>query len=342
LEINTACWQIYEGLKLNPATTDAAWRELCYSWSSDFRTHITNSRWEKYRTQLAEFSAKHPLPKASAVVAQSSPPTDRIRLTRDKRFLKIETDAVKARLDCHKGMALDALVFKALSPQPLCGTLPHGYYDDISRAADYYTGHLVFEGAGVRKVTDLESCEPTTAWVDDRLEVSANIATALGNIRKVWTFQTDAAAVGLRYELNWSKPLLGSLRLGHVTLMPQAFAKDSLFYATHNGGKALEKFTPTAERIEHGRPVSFLVSASHALGVTNGLVELGDGKNVLQVHADKSAAAVVGMVSYHPLKDTYFYRLAFSAREMDETSKPADASQLVCAFSIDARTVAPE
>ena len=337
LEINTTCWRIYEALKQMPASTDDAWRELCYCWSSDFRTHITTGRWEKYRARLAELSAAHTLPKPSGSAAKPSPQADRIRPTRDKRYLKIETDAVIARLDCRKGLALDSLVFKAVSPRPLCGTLPHGYYDDITRAADYYTGHLVFEGAGVRKVTDLENCEPTTAWADGRFEVSATIATSLGAIQKIWTFQTDSAAVGLRYELNWPKPLLGSLRLGHVTLLPEAFAKESLFYATHNGGPALETFKLSAERVEHGRAVSFLVSASHAIGVTGGLVELGDQRNVLCIQADKSSAAVVGMISYQPIKDTYFYRLSFSAREMDETSKPADASNLVCAFSFDAR-----
>ena len=338
LEINTACWRICEALKNNPAATDAAWRELCYCWSSDFRTHITNSRWEIFRARLAALSAAHPLPQESASPAKSSSQTDRIRPTRDKRFLKIETDAVIARFDCRKGLALESLVLKAVSAQPLCGTLPHGYYDDITRAADYYTGHLVFEGAGVRKVTDLEPCEPTTAWADDCFQISATIATALGDVKKVWSFRTDSGSVDLRYELNWPKPVLGSLRLGHVTLRPEAFDKSSLFFATHNGGSALETFKLSSDRIEHGRAVSFLVSAAQAIGVTSGLVELGDRENVLRVQADKLNAAVVGMVSYQPIKDTFFYRLAFSAREMDDTSKPADASQLRCAFSFGAQT----
>jgi hypothetical protein len=341
LEINTACWRIYESLKETPEATDDAWRELCYCWSSDFRTHLTASRWEKYRARLADFSAAHTLIKPGRNGEKSPPAADRIRATRDQRFLKIETDAVIARLDCRKGMALDSLVFKAVSPRPLCGTLPHGYYDDITRAADYYTGHLVFEGAGVRKVTDLENCEPATAWVNGQFEVSASIATSLGGIRKTWTFQTDSASVGLRYELNWPKPLLGSLRLGHVTLLPEAFARDSLFYATHNGGQGLESFKLSSERVEHGRAVSFLVSASHALGVTGGLVDLGDHGNILRVQTDKSASALVGMISYQPVKETFFYRLAFSAREMDETSKPVDAAGLVCAFTFDARTASP-
>ena len=41
LGINTACWRIFESLKENPVPNDDDWRELCYLWSSDFRTHIT-------------------------------------------------------------------------------------------------------------------------------------------------------------------------------------------------------------------------------------------------------------------------------------------------------------
>ena len=337
LEINTACWRIYESLMNQPDATEADWRELCYCWSSDFRTHITASRWEKYRTRLALFSARCLEQPKKMVSVQPKP--DGLRQTRDKNFLIVETDEVVARVNCRRGLALDSLVFKSISPQPLCRTLPHGYFDDISRAADYYTGHLVFEGAGLRKVTDLEPCEPTAAWVDGRFEVAATIPTTLGAIRKVWTFQADSGAVGLRYELDWEKPLLGSLRLGHVTLAPEAFDQSSLYYSTHNGGQTVERFEVSSERVEHGRAVSFLVSAAHAIGITGGMVELGDHRHALHIEVDKTVSSLVGMISYQPIKDRYFFRLTFSARELDETGKPA-AAKLSCALNFTACAVA--
>ncbi|MEC4672942.1 MAG: glycoside hydrolase family 57, partial [Nitrospirota bacterium] len=37
--INAACWRIHEALFHSSSTRNEDWRELCYLWSSDFRTH---------------------------------------------------------------------------------------------------------------------------------------------------------------------------------------------------------------------------------------------------------------------------------------------------------------
>ena len=74
---------------------------------------------------------------------------------------------------------------------------------------------------------------------------------------------------------DWGK---GSLRLGHLTLLPDAFDWDKLSLTTHNGGKDCETFRLAGETVDHGAPVSFLVSASHGLGMTEGWAELGDDR----------------------------------------------------------------
>ena len=50
IAINAACERVYRGLLNRP---DADWKELCYLWASDFRTHITTKRWAEYRARLA-------------------------------------------------------------------------------------------------------------------------------------------------------------------------------------------------------------------------------------------------------------------------------------------------
>jgi len=58
LGINTACQRIYEALKENPAASDDDWRELCYLWSSDYRTHTTEKRWIAHKDRLSAFENK--------------------------------------------------------------------------------------------------------------------------------------------------------------------------------------------------------------------------------------------------------------------------------------------
>ncbi|MGQ9812633.1 MAG: hypothetical protein ACUVQ2_04420 [Dissulfurimicrobium sp.] len=50
---------------------------------------------------------------------------------------------------------------------------------------------------------------------------------------------------------------------GHITLNPEFFARDSLFFSTHNGGDAEEFFFIQDTPINHLAPVSAMVSASH-------------------------------------------------------------------------------
>ena len=108
-----------------------------------------------------------------------------------------------------------------------------------------------------------------------------------------------------------------------------------MFYRTHNGGSRPETFPLDGTRVSHADAVSFLVSASHAIGITEGLVELGDRSRTLRIEVDKTAAALVGMVTYQPVRDSYFCRVSFSAAEVDETRRAIivdGAAPLVCRF----------
>jgi hypothetical protein len=69
IAINAACQRIYAALKKQGAP-DADWRELYRLWASDFRTHITEARWQNYCRDLAVMEAQlgtggdRPLPPA--------------------------------------------------------------------------------------------------------------------------------------------------------------------------------------------------------------------------------------------------------------------------------------
>jgi hypothetical protein len=152
------------------------------------------------------------------------------------------------------------------------------------------------------------------------------VATPLGPIRKRVLLRAGEPRVELETELGWDEVPAGSLRLGHVTLDPAAFDPGSLGYATHNGGDALERFRLNGARVDHGGPATYLVSASHAIGVTGGIVELGDARRAVRVEVDRCAAAVVGLVTYRHVGDTWFGRLALSAQESDETCRPGSTT----------------
>lgn len=336
LGINTRCWQLYEALHTAPAATDADWRELCYLWSSDFRTHITDSRWQRYQERL-ERCARHWLKgwePADWHKPHRMPSGVACHIERRGHFLEVQGERLQVRLNCRRGLALDAFIDRHHNALSCCGTLHHGYFDDIRWGADYYSGHLTFESPGRPKVTDLNTVEPELSQVDGGLCVTAVVPTPLGPVEKRWWIDDASGRLLLSMRLHWKEPVIGSLRLGYLTMMPDAFDASNLCYRTHNGGPAMETFALWNTDFNHGRAVSFLVSASQAIGLTGGLIELGDNRHRLRVKCNKTQASLIGLLTNHQVQGKYFTRLAFSAREMDDTSQAAPIGPLSIEFEM--------
>jgi len=217
------------------------------------------------------------------------------------------------------GLTLETLIDVTVSNRSLWGKLEHGYYNDIQWGADYFSGHLIFESPGRHKITDLTLVEPIVTWVEGGVVVSTTIQTTLGVIEKSWFIDETAGRIVLSYKLHWNDIGLGSLRLGHITLNPEIFEESSLAFSSHNGGNDSDKFPLMGSDFDHGRAVSFLISANHAVGMTEGVVEIGDKNRSLRIEVNKAQAATVGLITHRKIRDQYFCRLALSMKELDDT-----------------------
>ncbi|HWA68240.1 MAG TPA: hypothetical protein VG821_00205 [Rhizomicrobium sp.] len=312
--VNAACQRIFAALSKANAP-DAEWRELCRLWASDFRTHITQKRWEKFCADLTALEQRlntaPPLP---------LPPV--LGEPVEERYITIETPMVRAKLDRRRGLAIASAGF-APDFTSLVGGIPHGTFDDIALQADWYTGDCVFEAPGEHKVTDLE-------WAKTRImrhaggavTVAGEIATPLGPILKQMTFRADAPRIDFELEFQWESWGRGALRLGHVTLLPEAFDAGTLSFTTCNGGGP-ETFALAGQTVEHGAAVSFLVSAGCALGMTEGWLELADRNRRVRVTVDRQTAPLVGLINHRDANGKLFCQLLLSALELDDTRKPA-------------------
>jgi hypothetical protein len=345
LSINTRCWRIFEAMRGIGTASGEDWAELCYLWSSDFRTHITAARWEEYverltrfelRWNVADFVPAMPDPPATAKRARKSllALSPSLSVCRTGRFLVLAGSRYQIKLNCLRGLALESFIDRQVSERVLCGTLHHGYFDDIQWAADYYSGHLVFESPGRAKVTDLSPVEPNVTHIDDGVLISCQIETALGSIEKRWMISETKGYVTLGYRLRWPEVGLGSLRLGYVTLFPEEFEISSLRYLTHNGGCAEETFGLAHSNFDHGTPVSFLVSANQALGVTSGTVKMGDARSLIVLQIEKRRHAAVGMITHRKIKNSHLSRVFFSLQELDDTSRGKRHEELDFTFSL--------
>ncbi|MBV9694576.1 MAG: glycoside hydrolase family 57, partial [Alphaproteobacteria bacterium] len=233
----------------------------------------------------------------------------------------IVTPQISAQLDRRRGLALTSLRFAPHAGAAL-GSLPHGHFDDIHIQADWYTGDCVFEAPGEHKITDLELGEARIWGADGDTLARARIETPKGPIEKLMRFCGDRPRVEFEVSLDWADLGRGSLRLGHFTLLPDAFDWSKLSLTTHNGGKDPETFALAGQQVDHGVPVSFLVSASHGLGMTEGWAEIGDGATRLRIEVDRSTAPLLGMLTHRCIGGSLFCQFVLSALELDETRKP--------------------
>ncbi|MEJ1968005.1 MAG: hypothetical protein WDN03_05085 [Rhizomicrobium sp.] len=313
LGVNAACERIYRGMVAGGAD-DAAWKELCWLWASDFRTHITDTRWAGFTARLEAAERRWSAPAPPIV----TPEGEEI----DARHIDIATPFVAARLDRRRGLALGTVQF-AGHARPALGGLAHGHFDDIALQADWYTGDCVFEAPGEHKITDLEWAD-TRRWraADGDVFVAGRIATAKGPIDKVMRFAADAPRIDFDLTFHWSDWGKGSLRLGHVTLLDDAFDAARLSLTTQNGGHECERFDLGGQTVEHGAPVSFLVSSSHGLGLSEGWAEIGDAATRVRIEVDRATAPLLGLLTHRVSGGKLFCQLMLAALELDDTRKP--------------------
>jgi hypothetical protein len=315
IAINAACQRIYEKL-VQTGGTDEDWRTLLLLWASDFRTHITDKRWRGFTAELTAMEER-----LGTVPATPHAPAARSGVALTDRFLTVRTPSLHAQIDRRRGLAIQSLAF-APDFVPLVGGLPHGYFDDIALQADWYTGDCVLETPGEPKITDLEWAETEIRDAEDAVIVRGVIATPLGPVEKIWRFHAGAPRVDCDVIFHWQEWGTSALRLGHITLLPEAFDAARLTLTTHNGGTLPECFALSGQIADHGAPVSFLVSASCGLGMTEGWAELSDGKHGVRVEVDRGVAPLLGLLTHKRVGDSLFCQLVLSMLELDDTRRP--------------------
>jgi hypothetical protein len=339
LSINTSCRNIYTHLSECLVPDETQWKELCYLWSSDFRTHITKKRWTAYKERLNLTLKEFPnrtLTEEMAEEKNSQEEQEKMHLVFEKndRFIVIDTPDLKIKLNRRKGLVIEDLWFKKISEKSLICTLPLGFFDDIHFGADFYSGHFIIESLGQAKITDLVPVSPQISETGESITLKGAIATPLGPVQKTISVSKNDLAVGITYDFRQICIPKGSFRVGHITLNPAAFDYNSLFYATHNGGYELERFELQNNNFDLGKPISYLVSTSQGFGLTEGVIEMGDASTAISLEIDMDSSSPIGFLSYEKIQDQYFFRISFSLGEMDETSKNEDTTRHGMIFSM--------
>lgn len=326
LSINTECFSIYDMLKRSGTENPGDWKELCYLWSSDFRTHITQKRWDELQDKLKIMKDKFTA--YSEIKTNNSPVTvtmpyikGGIEVVESEQYLTIETKYLLLVLNKRKGLTIKKCVFKELSDEPLLCTLEHGYYDDISLGADFFSGHSTIERPGKHKTTDLKEVKPEVLMLDGNLIIRSEtrVDGVVFRLEIVIPKGGNIPQFTIHKTIICPKLEIGIIHPMHFTFYPEVWNKESLYFQTHNGG-AMETFELGRTKIEHSSILSALISSRHGLGATEGLLIVGDGKKTLFFNHNLNSSALIPSITYIPFDRRHcFFRLQYSAQEVDET-----------------------
>ena len=320
-DINTRCWRLFEKLNQDRNISDDKLRDLCYLWSSDFRTHITSRRWKKYLRKLSKLEDEH---KASKLVTEK--PKRRAKsggssIDYEGNLLVYRNTNLEIGFNCNKGLSVEYFKDKRFGDNSLFGTLKHGYFDDIAWTFDLFSGHLVYDTISHGKFTDLEKVIPKVSKDKTITELKCKFNLGDETCTKKIFIDELRSELTFFYKLTLPGKYIGSLRLGYVNIHTEAFNVNELEYETHNGGPTIEIFKLNGETFEHGRAVSKIVSAESALGMTGGIFRLGDQNKKVEISFKNYENAFLGLVQKEKIDEKHFYRFCLTATETDETSK---------------------
>lgn len=319
LSINTKCYRIYNALIESGSKDNSLWKRLCYAWDSDFRTHITLQRFDAYKVFLDSLSHE-----AGVVEANDAPVHECVEeeVVSEQFSFDITLPRIRARVNVRRGLSLDSLVFTDVSDTSLLGTIPHGYFDYVPFNADFYSGNTVIDIPGIERVTDLERAQNVRLYREnERVTVCGDVPLGKGTATKKIIFDSREGTVTFTYGLAPELAQPAVFHTGLLSFNPDAFDRETLFYAVTNGGKSEEIFSLSGVSEVRTDPVSLLVSSRGLLGNTTGTYRIGDKHHSVSVRTDMAKLAALPLISFTDTGKSFFLRSAYSLSEFDDTTR---------------------
>jgi hypothetical protein len=325
--INKLCYELCNYLKLSSSKLD--WKRLCYFFSSDFRTHITQLRWDEYLKELEstveKYRDKNNSPNSRGTFIELNTENAKkfglVFVELNHRLVKLGTKEFNLTFNRYRGAAIESVCIDSVEP---IGTIQHGFYREMGLSADWYSSNIVFKESGKIQITDLNLCEKFRVFYSENMryiKLETQTMTDLGLIQKDYLLDLFEKKIDIRYVFVWDQMKIGSLRIHLLTMKPKFLNKQKSFYATHNGGFLLEDFDLNSD-ILHCEPASYFVTASSLTGMTENKFHIGDDQKLLEISLKESSIRPLPMLLHrNTICGHNFTQLIFSLAEVDESYK---------------------
>ena len=310
--INTLCYKYFK--KIKNIDDLSQWKFLLKYWGSDYRTHITEDKWNKAISDLEKLT--------------NLKSNDNLLLKKQDKYFSenghhiiFEKNNLKIIFDKKKGLTLDS-IFVDNKKFPVC-TVKHGELDLIKHGADFFTGTTIIESSQTKKISDLIEVEDINFYEIDKnkfkIEVSIQMQQGIKEL-KSWIIDTKKYTLEFDLVLNCHFFIRGSIRIGILTL-DKTFALNNGIIEIKNGNRFYEKINLKNSEINQHITKSLTQSSISGLGCSNGVIKFKNDKFSFKIKIDREISYPFVMLQNNKDKFGYLTRIYFSLQELDDTLK---------------------
>ena len=310
--INTLCYKYFK--KIENIDDLSQWKLLLKYWGSDYRTHITETKWEKAINDLEN------------LVASKNNDIQILKKSNQNFYEKgnlviFKKNNLKIIFDKRKGLTLDT-IFINNKKFPIC-TIKHGELDLIKHGADFFTGTTIIESSETKKISDLVEAEEINYYkIDENIFKIESSLQMKNGIKELKSWIIDEKNNSITFDLTLDCPLFirGSIRVGILTL-DKTFASKNGSIKIKNGNKYYEKMNLKNNEINQHIPKSLTQSSQSGLGCTNGIMKFKNDDSSFQIKIDREISYPFIILQNNKDKFGYLTRVYFSLQELDDTLK---------------------
>ena len=310
--INTLCFKYFK--KIENIEYLSQRKLLLKYWGSDYRTHITQNKWDKAINDLENLIVSRDMD--TQILKESNED-----FSEKDNLVIFEKDKLKILFDKRKGLTLDT-IFINNKKFPIC-TIKHGDLDLIKHGADFFTGTTIVESSEIKKISDLLEVENIKYYKIEeniyKIESSLQMKNGIKEL-KSWIINDKNNSITFDLLLDCPIFIRGSIRIGIITL-DKTFASKNGRIKVKNGGKYYERIDLKNNEINQHITKSLTQSSISGLGCTNGIIKFKNDEFSFKIEIDREISYPFMMLQNNKDKFGYLTRIYFSNQEIDDTLK---------------------
>lgn len=294
--LNTFCYRLLShAIGLGSHFTESDWRNLLKLSSSDLRTHIEDKRWDNAIKIREDFQQRfgNEMSFLGGTGSNASP------------------SGISVELDRKRGNNIISWPNKS----PVLGRVESGKFSKTSLMADFYSGYVVIEKLGHRKISDLDYEGSLSNYQNYNEFINKS-----GYAIKKTIVSNDIDTLEICVSILVPNRTREQIKPCHFSLTSEYWDMDSLYYSAKLGGDKVEKFLFGHQSFDQDSILNLNVVGTNGFCPTDGVLIIGDKSNKVRFQVNPTICFSLIRFSYDVVDENQFLlQISFVVQDIDET-----------------------